>query len=367
MSGMNGEGRGRINGEGEMKSMIMDAVMDSKTDCSPNGGSTECSQPSVNKEKRHYITVGDDMRKVITEIYNNTHGAMNIKEVAKILGIREDTLRRLRRRLQKGESIERSKVRRGRHTKVSQTVAADLDEMFLDKCVHSDKEASQRLKEMGISVSRQAIQRALTNGLMEKYGFDSLMMERVCEECKEAIPAYLDSVERGYHPVFVDETRWRIGWVWSENKSMNNRSHMFTVVSILSERGAECIISLESPALVELVTNRIHRDPEEKEVFVVGGASLNDLKKRIGSVKNKELICGTFSCNSIESFFADWKQKVEKRCTSMRDPGELLGIIEESFRSFSVEDCAKLVRDVVCDLRRSVYCVCCEQSCRFSA
>ena len=73
--------------------------------------------PTVRKEKRKYTTVSDEVRRVITNMYKNSNGKMNIKEMAKNLASRrihyvvfEENWKRenrLKDRKLEGEDIQR--------------------------------------------------------------------------------------------------------------------------------------------------------------------------------------------------------------------------------------------------------------------
>ena len=334
--------------------------------------------PAPQKEKRKYTTVSDEMRSVITNIYNNSNGNMNIQEVAKNLGIKEDTLRRLRRRLANGESIERSKVKRGRHTKVTREVAANLNQMFLDKTARSDAEASRKLKEKGINVSREAIQRAMTNGLMENYGFESLTMKRICyrkedtespenkQAGKIAMSKLNEYMKNGYHLIFVDETHWSVGWAWNKQRGKRGkksiienspRIYSITAVFSITELGPGDILVSESASvnaelLSSFMVRLLNRNPGEKEVFFLDNASVHnkeDLLQLVHNVKNKEIVFNapySPEDDSVEAFFANWKHKVEEQCHIIPSSSELVKIIKDTFLSFRPDDCLNLINHV---------------------
>lgn len=342
--------------------------------------------PTVRKEKRKYTTVSDEVRRVITNMYKNSNGKMNIKEMAKNFGIKEDTLRRFRRKLEKGESIERSKVRRGRHTKITPDVAAKLNKMFLDKSVHSDAEASAKLKESGINVSREAIQRAMTDGLMEKYGFQSLTMQRVYyrgdgaespknkERRKVVVSKLNEYMKRGYHPVFVDETHWSIGWAWNRQRGIKGekivvenkcRSYSITAISSITEVGPGYTLVLESSSVsaatfTSYMTRLLNCNPEEKEVYFMDNASVHrkkDLIPLVHSVKNKEILFNapySPDINPIETFFSIWKRNVEAKCKVAPSPRELVGIIEDTFSNIPPYECLDLINHVRKDITDDV-------------
>ena len=94
--------------------------------------------------------------------------------------MKDDTLRYNVRKLAKHESIERSKVKRGRHCNVTKEGAGILYSLFSDNNVSSDKQAVMELSKREIHVSCRTISRLLANGFMEKMGYHSLTMQRVC-------------------------------------------------------------------------------------------------------------------------------------------------------------------------------------------
>ena len=180
--------------------------------------------------KRKYKKVTDEDRRIITREYQRTRGKPEIQQLAKLLDVKEDILRYYVRSLAKHESIERSKVKRGRHCILTKEGAGILYSLFSDNNVSSDKQAVMELSKRGIHVSRRTVSRLLANGLMEKTGFHSLIMQRVCfrgdnaespENKKaraEAAGLLYEYTRKDYHPVFIDETHWSVGWIWKRQR-----------------------------------------------------------------------------------------------------------------------------------------------------
>ena len=172
----------------------------------------------------------DEDRRIITREYQRTHGKPEIQQLAKLLDVKEDTLRYYVRSLAKHESIERSKVKRGRHCILTKEGAGILYSLFSDNNASSDKQAVIRLSKRGIHVSRRTVSRLLTNGFMEKIGNHSLTMQRVYfrgdnaespENKKaraEAAGLLYEYTRKDYHPVFTDETHWSVGWIWKRQR-----------------------------------------------------------------------------------------------------------------------------------------------------
>ena len=210
--------------------------------------------------KRKYKKVTDEDRRIITREYQRTRGKPEIQQLAKLLDVKEDTLRYYVRKLARHESIERSKVKRGRHCILTKEGAGILYSLFSDNNASSDKQAVMELSKREIHVSRKTISRLLMNGFTEKMGNHSLIMQRVhfrgenteSPENKKARaePAGLlyEYTCRDYQPVFTDETRWSVRWVWKHQRgriyskkplSEKKRKHNATSITTITEYGPE--------------------------------------------------------------------------------------------------------------------------------
>ena len=334
--------------------------------------------------KNSYIS--DEKRRIITNTYKNQHGKINIKELSKNLDIKPDTLRYLIRKLKNGNSIERSKVRRGRHLKVTPAIAEKLQDMYEKRDVKSDGQASCELKRQGINISRSTIERALTNGLMEKYGLCSLEMKHVSyrgpnaesEENKQFRQVQFAKLcsyrEKGYHPVFVDETHWNFGWVWSRQRGKKgekviaenaHRSYSITAIAAISELGPGYTLIIDSNSITATMFNDymvrlLNQCPGRKQVFFMDNATVHrkdDIIPLVRSVKNKEIVFNapyTPDCNAIENFFSIWKRKVEEKCNQAPTPKEMIHYIEDAFASFQTYDCLDLINNVFNKIQKLV-------------
>ena len=123
------------------------------------------TQP-MRKEVHHLMS--DDMRRSLTNIFMRNQGNVNAAACARDLGLNEKTVQYYFRKLRKGESIERSVVRRGRHSVVSPECLKFIYKLFTDQRVHSDHQATIVLRQNGYNISRRTLERVLTNGTMEK-------------------------------------------------------------------------------------------------------------------------------------------------------------------------------------------------------
>ena len=326
--------------------------------------------------KNSYIS--DEKRRIITDTFRNQRGKFNIKEQSKNFNVKPDTLRYLIRKLKKGESIERSKVRRGRHLKVTPEIAKKLDSMYENREVKSDGQASRELKRQGIDISRSTIERALTDGLMEKYGLCSLTLKHVSYRGKDAeseenkqlrqvqfakLCSYRD---QGYHPVFVDETHWNFGWVWSRQRGKKgekviaenaHRSYSITAIAAISELGPGYTLIIDSNSITATMFNDymvrlLNQCPDRKQVFFMDNATVHrkdDIIPLVRSVKNKEIVFNapyTPDCNAIENFFSIWKRKVEEKCSQAPTPKEMKKYIEDTFGTFKDFECMDLINNV---------------------
>lgn len=339
----------------------------------------ENSPPApVQKVKRQYTLISDEMRRVITNIFRNSKGKMDIAKVSSDLGISEKTLRYFQRKLKKGGSIERSTVKKGRHTIITKNILADLNKMFHDRTARSDSQAAKLLQEKGIKISRQTIQRAMTDGIMEKNGFKSLTMHRVyhrgkganTDQNKEARKIAMSKLlyfrKQKYHPVFVDETHWSIGWAWNRQRGPKGekivvengqRSYDITAISSITELGPGYTLivegaSISSATFSAYMKKLMECGGEEKQVFFLDNASVHkkeDLLPTIHSVKGKEIVFNapySPECNPIEKFFANWKRRVEMKCTVAPSPSDFVKIIEDTYMSIPPYECLDVIEDV---------------------
>ena len=93
-----------------------------------------------------------------------------------------------------------------------------LDDSFVHNKNTSEEKVPKVLKDNGYANSRPSVQRTVTDGTIEKYGYKSLKKQRIyfrgknaeSEENKEArenaIAQLFYYMNDKYHPVFVDET-----------------------------------------------------------------------------------------------------------------------------------------------------------------
>ena len=140
----------------------------------------------VEKIRQKKRTVTDNDRKEIERFYKELGDKVDYKAIARILDKNPSTIRKLLERVKRGESIERSKVKRGRHRIVDGHAAELLDDYFIHHNNTSDEKAAMLLKENGYAISRSSVQRAVTNGTMEAYGYKSLTMQHVYFRGKNA-------------------------------------------------------------------------------------------------------------------------------------------------------------------------------------
>lgn len=328
--------------------------------------------------KREYKKVTDEDRRIITRVFQRTHGKPVIQQLAKLLDVKDDTLRYYVRKLAKHESIERSKVKRGRHCILTKEGAGILYNLFNDNSVSSDKQAVTELSKRGIHVSRRTISRLLTNGFMEKMGYHSLTMQRVYfrgenaespENKKaraEAAGLLYEYTCKDYHPVFIDETHWSVGWIWKRQRgrigskklvSEKRRKYNVTSITSITEYGPGYTLVLEGNSITadmfyDYMCHLLGTVKNRKIVFFLDNAPIHkkkDLKQLVYSVKDKAIVFNapySPECNPIEKFFANWKRKVENRCDKIPTQKELVRIIEETFLTFSPDNCSDLINDM---------------------
>ena len=330
----------------------------------------------MRKEVHHLLS--DDMRRSLTNIYMRNQGKVNAAECARELGLNEKTVQYYFRKLRKGESIERSVVRRGRHSVVSPECLAFIYNMFTKHLVHSDHQAANMLKQNGYAISRRTLERVLTNGTMEKNGYHSLTIQRVyyrgnsaqTEQNKErrieAVSLLFSYMDAHYHPVFVDETHWSIGWTWKYQRGIvgeknvvtdNRKSYSITSISAISDNGPCYTLVIEGNTVnadlfCDYMRHLVKQQEPRKVVFFMDNASIHkkeDVIAIVRSVKDKEIVFNapyTPDCNPIEHFFSIWKRKVDELCSTVPSPATMIRYIESTFLSFTSDQCIDIINDM---------------------
>lgn len=333
------------------------------------------TQP-MRKEVHHLMS--DDMRRSLTNIFMRNQGNVNAAACARELGLNEKTVQYYFRKLRKGESIERSVVRRGRHSVVSPECLKFIYKLFTDQRVHSDHQATNVLRQNGYNISRRTLERVLTNGTMEKNGYHSLTVQRVyyrgttaqSEENKErriqAVSLLFSYMNDHYHPVFVDETHWTIGWTWKHQRGIvgekivvpdNRKSYTMTAISAISDNGPCYTLvvdgnTVDAMKFSDYMRHLVNQQVKRKVVFFMDNASVHkkdDVKKIVGDVKDKEIVFNapyTPDCNPIEHFFSIWKRKVDDYCQTIPTQAEMIKIIEKTFFQITSDECIDIISDM---------------------
>lgn len=332
----------------------------------------------VEKIRQKKRTVTDNDRKQIERFYKELGDKVDYKAIARILDKNPSTIRKLLERVKRGESIERSKVKRGRHRIVDGHAAELLDDYFVHHNNTSDEKAAKLLKENGYAISRSSVQRAVTNGTMEAYGYKSLTMQRVyfrgknaeSEENKEArenaIAQLFSYINDNYHPVFVDETHWEVGWRWRNaryrrgEKNVQERSpqrYSLTAISAISDTGPIYTLlvqnsSINAQRFNDYMMKLLDREKDRKIVIFLDNAPVHkheELEEMINGLDKKHIVFNapyTPDCNPIEQFFSEWKRRVDMKIEQPPDPATLIAIIEEEFMSFTPDYCIDLINNL---------------------
>ena len=269
-------------------------------------------------------------------------------------------------------------MKRGRHRIVNGHAAELLDDYFVHHNNTSDKKAAMLLKENGYAISRSSVQRAVTNGTMEAYGYKSLTMQRVyfrgknaeSEENKEArenaIAQLFSYINDNYHPVFVDETHWEVGWRWRNaryrrgEKNVQERSpqrYSLTAISAISDTGPIYTLlvqnsSINAQRFNDYMMKLLDREKDRKIVIFLDNAPVHkheELEEMINGIDKKHIVFNapyTPDCNPIEQFFSEWKRRVDMKIEQPPDPATLIAIIEEEFMSFTPDYCIDLINNL---------------------
>ena len=327
---------------------------------------------------KKYNKVSDDVKMALTREYELNGKKIDIPRAVSLYGIKESTLRGLITKLNKGESILRKKVKTGRRCILTDAGAKLLFSLYDENKVDSDREAAKILNDDGIQISRRTVTRLMNNGFMEKHACCSLTCKRVyyrganaeSEENKTAredAMAQLESLTSDhYHPVFIDETHWSVGWAWTRRRSRKGekkivcgkrKNYDITAISAISDNGPCYTTVFEGNTItadifMSYMAHLLDQEINRKVVFFMDNApvhpkkALNDLLK---DMKDKKIIFNapySPECNPIEKFFAEWKQKVLRRCKTAPPPKTMIRYIEEAFMEFTSDNCTDLITNL---------------------
>ena len=336
--------------------------------------SKEKDPKKVKKVRTKYNKVSDEIRRVLAREFEYNGGKIDIHRAMQIYGIKESTLRNLITKLRKGESIERKKVINGRHCILKKEDAQFLCDLYDNNKVSSDREAAEILNQRGIHISRRSVARLLTNGFMEEKGCYSLTCERVYYRGKDAeseenkttreeVLALLETYKKDlFHPVFIDETQWSVGWGVrrrsrkGQKKYVGNQKKNYdvTAISAISDNGPRYITVFEGKSItadifMDYMAHLLDQEKNRKVVFFMDTAPVHPkdkLHELIEGMSNKAIIFNapySPECNPIEKFFAAWKTKVYKKCHETPSQETLIKYIEDSFMEFTSDDCASII------------------------
>ena len=96
----------------------------------------------------------------------------------------------------------------------------------------------------------------------------------------------------------------------------------------------------------------LDQEMSRKVVFFMDNAPVHPkkaLKDLLADVKDKMIIFNapySPECNPIEKFFAEWKQKVLRRCKTAPPPQVMIRYIEEAFMEFTPDNCRDLITNM---------------------
>ena len=339
----------------------------------------ESEHPSpqpVRKEVHHLLS--DDMRRSLANIYMRNQGKVNAAACARELGLNEKTVQYYFRKLRKGESIERTVARRGRHSVVTPECLAFIYNMFTNHLAHSDHQAASVLKQNGFNISRRTLERVLANGIMEKNGYHSLTIqplyycgksaqtEQNKERRIEAVSLLFNYMDAYYHPVFVAGTHWSIGWTWKYQREAvgekngateNRRSYSITTISAISDNGPCDTLAVEGDTVsadqfCEYMRHLVSQQEPRKVVFFMDDIPVHkkeDVTAIVKSVKDKEVVFNAPyfpECNPIERFISIWKRKVDILCPTVPSPATMIKYMETTFLSFTSEQCVDVINEI---------------------
>lgn len=335
------------------------------------------------KTKRIYQKLTQDQLNVLKRLYKSVGPNFPLSKYSEITGIKIKRIRSLITSLKKGESIDKSTVKKGAQRKLNEIQSSILVDMIKRKNTLTLKEMKNNLQEQNINVSISTIHRHINSYLVD-YGLPNITLKRCVtrsspttdiEKLKDerivVIQKLHHYISKGFRPLFVDETHWRLGLVSKRARSekgspsvvhQSSSSSDLTVIASCSEIGmhhCQCIYGSNDFDVFRTYIKTLINDIKDLGKFVIFLDNVNlhhnkETEDIIINSGNKILFNATYSSpmNPIENIFSIWKQRAEYLDYINRE--ELLIRIGNSFKTLTSQECYSTIQHVFHSIHRDV-------------
>ena len=163
-----------------------------------------------------------------------------------------------------------------------------------------------------------------------------------------------------FHPVFVDETHWEVGWSWSRTRyrkgdknieERTSRRYAMSALSAITDFGSAYPLvvygsSINSATFMDCMKKLLHQQKDHQIALFMDNASIHKQK----DLKDVRLVLNapySPESNPIETFFAEWKRKVDSQFRIPPRPTDMVKIIEKQFMNFTPDRCHNRFTDLL--------------------
>lgn len=327
--------------------------------------------------KRLYQKISQQQIDTLKKVYAVEGPNYSLLKYSDITGIKPERLRKVIRKLQKGEGIDKVNVRKGK----MRLLGKSDGEILLEEIKRNNRATLRQLQEAikaktNKVVSISTVQRTLTM-YMKRDGLPTITLKRfvsrgsrVCEinnlkeERKIVVRKFLAYLESGYRPIFVDESHWMMGLVTGRARAeigttpvvhMANSATHITVIASMSDikmHYSQVVYGENSSIIFRTYIQYLLDDIKElgKCLIFMDNCKIHhspDTEKLIKDSGNELLFNTPYSppLNPIEMVFGIWKRRSETCSYCNRE--EIIKKIADSFKTITPSICFKSVNKVL--------------------
>lgn len=343
---------------------------------------TQSTRPTPKPRRPYHKYSQRDMEfvKQLHKRYPNRKQA--VKEGIALSSFSRQYLNYLLRKLEKGESIDRSSVRRGRRRVFLDDHLKSMVEIIRDNPIITDGKCASLISEQyGIPMSRSSVQRIRTDyNRMKEVGATAITFKISSRRGKNAqsqenkqrrieVAQTIQSLPSKYRVVFIDEAHWEICRKFGYAKSpvgtkaiVNNEGKGYRISAILS-------MSADGPHYTLIHARKnvnaesfkcyfaklVDSFKKEYVCFYMDNASIHNrelLQQAINPERHMIVFGAPYSpeMNPIELVFATWKRNVENMVDGTPTESQLIDLLIESWKQLDKQlfrSCVGHVLDVV--------------------
>ena len=332
------------------------------------------------RPKRKYSKYTQQQIDVVKKIHQmDLTRKQAISHGVELLGMSRSYLSSLFRKLDKGVSIDKSTVRRGRRRVYRVEHYSKIAELIINDPTITDENICHELEvTFHRKFSRSAIQqirnsqeamamvglRPLTFKVASNRGPNAQSPEN--KERRINVVKEMLNLGHRYQQIFIDETHWQFvrrfnyGKSEKEKKAIVNRQgrtyNMSSIMAISTEGPHHTAVfvgkSITTDDFIAYFNHLVEGFANEYCVFYLDNAAIHHtdaLNNIINPAKHKILFGAPYSpeMNPIEMVFKDWKEKVEATTDMPPNEREMLDILVNTWNNLTSQLCRECIAHVL--------------------